>query len=241
MTEYGLQLYSLRDVTKDDLEKGLRAASEIGYKAVEFAGFFGHPAEEVKGWLDQYHLCPIGTHTPLRELLEDYDGVVAYHKAIQCYNLIIPYQDLSTKEKLDEFIDTVNELIPRLEADGITLMYHNHSVEFFPNKDGIVIHNELVNRTKLLFEIDTYWTFAAHRDPVQVLARLKDRVRLIHLKDGAGGQEGRWLGKGAAPVEKVRRAALRYGFAMVVESEGLNPSGIEEAAGCFEYLKTLEG
>ena len=45
MTEYGLQLYSLRDVTKDDLEKGLRAASEIGYKAVEFAGFFGHPAE----------------------------------------------------------------------------------------------------------------------------------------------------------------------------------------------------
>lgn len=240
MTEYGLQLYSLRDITDKDLEAGLRAASEIGYKAVEFAGFFGHPAEEVHSWLEKYHLCPIGTHTGLQPLLDDFDGTVAYHKAIECYNLIIPGHDLSTREKLDAFIDQVNELQPRLAAEGITLMYHNHSHEFFPNKDGLLIHNELVRRTNLLFEIDTYWAFAAGQDPVQLVKRLKDRVRLIHLKDGAGGHEGRWLGKGSAPVERVRRLALKLGLAMIVESEGLRPSGIEEAAGCFEYLKALE-
>lgn len=241
MTEYGLQLYSLRDITGEDLEAGLRAASEIGYRAVEFAGFFGHPAQEVRGWLDKYNLCPIGTHTGLQSLLDDFDGTVAYHKAIECYNLIIPGHDLSTKEKLDAFIEQVNILQPRLEAEGITLMYHNHSHEFFPNKDGLLIHNELVRRTSLLFEIDTYWAFAGGQDPIQLIKRLKERVRLIHLKDGAGGHEGRWLGKGSAPVEQVRRLALKLGLAMIVESEGLCPSGIEEAAGCFAYLKTLEG
>lgn len=240
MTEYGLQLYSVRDIAGQDLEGALRAVSEIGYKAVEFAGFFGHPAQKVKGWLDQYGLCPIGTHTGLQPLLDDFEGTVAYHKAIQCYNLIIPGHDLSTREKLDDFIQKVNDLTPRLAAEGITLMYHNHSHEFFPNKDGLLIHNELVKRTHLVFEIDTYWAFAAHQDPVAILSRLKGRVRLIHLKDGAGGREGRWLGKGAAPVAQVRKAALKMGLPMVVESESLSPTGIEEAAGCFEYLKTLE-
>lgn len=241
MTEYGLQMYSMRDVTKEDLEKGLRAAAEIGYKTVEFAGFFGHSAEEVKGWLDKYGLTAIGTHTGLNALMEDFDGMVAYHKAIGCDKLIIPGHDLSTKAKLDEFIEQVNEYLPRLAAEGISLMYHNHSHEFFPNKDGLLIHNELVNRTAMDFEIDTYWAFAGKQDPIATLHRLGDRVKLVHLKDGAGYHEGRWLGKGSAPVAKVREAALAMGIPMVVESESLNPDGITEAAGCFEYLKSLEG
>jgi len=240
MTEYGLQMYSMRDVTGEDLEKGLRAAAEIGYKMVEFAGFFGNPAEDVKGWLDKYGLCPIGTHTGMKALLEDYEGTVAYHKAIGCTKLIIPGHDLSTKAKLDEFIDQVNEFLPRLAAEGISLMYHNHSHEFFPNKDGLIIYNELEKRTALDFEIDTYWAFAGKQDPVVMMHRLADRVKLVHLKDGAGYREGRWLGKGSAPVAKVREAALAMGIPMVVESESLNPDGITEAAGCFEYLKSLE-
>lgn len=241
MTEYGLQMYSMRDVTGEDLEKGLRAAAEIGYKMVEFAGFFGNPAEDVKGWLDKYGLCPIGTHTGMQALLDDFDGTVAYHKAIGCTKLIIPGHDLSTKAKLDEFIDQVNEFLPRLAAEGISLMYHNHSHEFFPNKDGQIIYNELEKRTALNFEIDTYWAFAGKQDPVVMMHRLADRVKLVHLKDGAGYREGRWLGKGSAPVAKVREAALAMGIPMVVESESLNPDGITEAAGCFAYLQSLEG
>lgn len=52
--EYGLQMYSVRDITKTDLEGAMKAVAEMGYTYVEFAGFFGHSAEEVKGWLDKY-------------------------------------------------------------------------------------------------------------------------------------------------------------------------------------------
>ena len=46
-TEYGLQLFSLRDITGNDLEGALKAVAEMGYKYVEYAGFFGHSAEQI--------------------------------------------------------------------------------------------------------------------------------------------------------------------------------------------------
>ena len=52
MTAYGLQMYSLRDVTEKDLRGSLKTVADMGYQYVEFAGFFGHEAEDVKQWLD---------------------------------------------------------------------------------------------------------------------------------------------------------------------------------------------
>ena len=46
--EYGLQMYSVRDFTEKDLLGTLKKVAEIGYKYIEFAGFFGNSAEDVK-------------------------------------------------------------------------------------------------------------------------------------------------------------------------------------------------
>ena len=43
--EYGLQLYSVRDITKNGLENAMKQVAELGYSSVEFAGFFGNSAE----------------------------------------------------------------------------------------------------------------------------------------------------------------------------------------------------
>ena len=69
--EYGLQLYSVRDFTQKDLAYTLKKVAEIGYKYVEFAGFFGHSAEEVKAMLNEYGLVVSGTHSSLKELDEE--------------------------------------------------------------------------------------------------------------------------------------------------------------------------
>ena len=52
----GIQLYSVRDGMEKDFEGTLKKISELGYKGVEFAVFFGHTAEEVKALLDKYGL-----------------------------------------------------------------------------------------------------------------------------------------------------------------------------------------
>ncbi len=239
--EYGLQLYSVRDVTEKDLDGALRAVAELGYKFVEFAGFFGHSAEEVRAMLEKYGLSVSGTHTGCGELTADkIDETIAYHKAIGNENIIIPGADFSTPEKLDEVVAIINAARPRLAAAGIRLGYHNHSHEFLPTAYGAYIHKELEERTDVEFEIDTYWAYAAGLDPIALLERLKDRVRVIHLKDGFSDGNGRALGEGTAPVAAVREYAIAHGLAMVVESETCDPTGIEEVGRCIRYLRSLE-
>ena len=176
--KYGLQLFSVRDVTEKDLEGALKAVAEMGYSFVEFAGFFGHSAEEVKGWLDKYGLTASGTHTGLSALTDDVlEETIAYHKAIGCKDIIIPYEGMATKAEVDAVVDRVNVLIPRLKAEGIALHYHNHAHELQPNQDGLVPEEELLQRTDILLEVDTYWAFAADKDPVAFLREHKDRIR----------------------------------------------------------------
>lgn len=238
--EYGIQMYSVRDITEKNMDGALKALAGMGYKYVEFAGFFGIPAAEIKDMLVKYGLKVSGTHTGWTEIAEHFDETVAYHKAIGNTCIIIPGADLSTKAKLDAFIDMLNEFQPKLAAEGITLGYHNHDHEFKPNEDGQIIYDEIVARTNIALEIDTYWAFAAGKNPVELMESLKHRLPVIHIKDGMGNHDGKPLGMGVAPVSSVYAKAKAMGIPMVVESETLTPDGLTEAQICIDYLKSLE-
>ena len=240
--EYGLQMYSVRDIAKEDLLGALRKVADLGYSFVEFAGFFGNSAKDVRDTLDACGLRVSGTHTGWGELVPDkLADTIAYHKELGNTNIIIPSYDLSTKEKLDDLVDLVNAVQPKLAAEGITLGYHNHDYEFRTAAYGLVPHEELAKRTKIEFEVETFWAYFAGRNPVEVLESLKDRIRVIHLKDGLMDRSGRSLGEGTAPVAAVREYAIKNGMRMVVESEGLQPTGLEEVGRCIRYLRGLEG
>ena len=252
--EYGLQMYSLRDITGKDLKDSLRQVAEMGYKYIEFAGFFGNSAEDVKSWLDEYGLICSGTHTGVDALVEDkLADTIAYHKTIGCENLIVPGMDWSTDEKLEENIALMNKAQPILAENGIRLGYHNHSGEFFPTAYGKVVEDEIIARTDVALQIDTWWAFNAGVDPVSFCEKYKDRIRVIHLKDGIAakpecrclercheGVEGRSVGSGEAPILAVRQWCIDNGVLMVIESEGLDPTGPEEVKRCIDYLKTLD-
>lgn len=68
------------------------------------------------------------------------------------------------------------------------------------------------------------------------MERLKNRIRVIHIKDGFIGGEGKPLGYGEAPVAEVYAKAAEMGVLMVVESESLKPDGLTEARQCIEFL-----
>ena len=226
----------------------MKIAADLGYKYVEFAGFFGNSAEDVKAWMDEYGVSCCSTHTGIPALKPDQlEQTIQYHKTIGCDYLIVPGADWSTEEKMNENIDVMNYALPILKEAGITLGYHNHSHEFIVNSYGKVLQDEIATRCPdIEFEIDTFWAFNARLDPLEVLERFKDRIRMIHLKDGIPapvvGQHapGRSLGEGEAPVKAVRERALERGWQMVVESEGLSPTGPEEVGRCISFLRSLD-
>ena len=90
------------------------------------------------------------------------------------------------------------------------------------------------------FQIDTFWAFNAGVDPIALLDRLGSRVHVIHIKDGFLGGRGMALGEGEAPVVLVHDYAEKHGIRMVVESETLQPTGLEEVGRCIRYLKKLD-
>jgi len=57
---------------------------------------------------------------------------------------------------------------------------------------------------------------------------------------GNPDRHGCSLGLGDAPVAAVRAKAIEMGLSIVVESEGLDPTGKEEVQRCMDYLKTLD-
>ncbi len=253
MTEYGLQLFSVRDLAKDDFREALRRVAEMGYRYVEFAGFFDHPASEVKAWLDEFGLKASGTHTQLPALTPDtIEDTIAYHKAIGCTDLIVPVANWGTEEDMKNNIAQLNRAQKHLAEAGITLGYHNHSAEFYRTPYGKIIEEELIANTDICLEFDTFWLFNAGIDPVAYCEAHKDRIRMIHIKDGNPpdtlrdfetankGVEGRSLGSGKAPVCAVHEWAKKNGVLMVVESEGLQPTGIEEVQRCMDFLRSLE-
>ncbi len=254
MTDYGIQMYSLHDITKDDLKSSLKCVADMGYKYIEFAGFFGNRAEDVRKWLDEYGLAPIGTHTGISQLTEEnIEDTIAYHKALGCSNIIIPAADWSTEERMEENLAVMRAASARLKEEGIALGYHNHSSEFYKTSYGCYIEEQILDKTDLFIEVDTFWVFNAGISPVRYLEKHKDRIKLIHLKDGytervralefSNAHEsavGTSVGEGEAPVLAIKEWALSNGVPMIVESEGLDPTGPDEVKRCIDFLRAHE-
>ena len=61
----GLQLYSVRNDCQKDLPAVIQAVAKMGYQGVEFAGYYGRKADELRKLLDDNGLKCCGTHTGL--------------------------------------------------------------------------------------------------------------------------------------------------------------------------------
>ena len=246
---YGLQLYSVRDSAEKNFEEMLAGVAKMGYAFVESAGFFDRTAEQVKETLDRNGLTLCSTHTSFRRVRDELDATIAFHQTVGCNNIVIPGAPIGTAKEIDELVDVINRAIPKIEAAGMRLHFHNHSNEFLPNADGQIPHDELAKRTGVWFEIDTFWAFNAGKAPSALLEYYADRVSLIHLKDGIpqnwsdknSHAVGKSLGEGQAPIEAVRKKAKEMGLTVIVESEGLEPSGLDEVQRCINYLNRTEG
>ena len=89
-----LQLYSLRDDCGKDLPGTLVAVGKLGYQAVEFAGYYGRNAQQLRKLLDESDLKCCGTHTGLDTLLGDnLQRTIEFHKTLGNKFLIVPWLD----------------------------------------------------------------------------------------------------------------------------------------------------
>ena len=112
MREYGLQLYSIRNAITENYHDALRQVAEMGYKMAELYGGMGPGAQTLRSWMDEFGLRVSGTHTKAADLAPDVlSQTIADHHTLGCDTLIIPHYDISTAEKVDELVVTLQKLM----------------------------------------------------------------------------------------------------------------------------------
>lgn len=216
-----VQLYSIHQYlggTKDKngkviipaagLEKGLAEVAKIGYKGVEFAGYYNHSAAEIKKMLDDNGLVAVGTHIGLDSLLPDkIVETCEFNCAYGNHNLMNPgggnvppkcgwgrEQPPASKE-IDDFVkklcDTYNTAAETAAKYGCRVGLHNHMWEHaIKMTDGTSYWDYFFTHTsdKVCMEQDVGWSTCAGVDPCEQYKKYPNRSPLLHAKEN--GMDG---------------------------------------------------
>lgn len=184
----GLQLYTVRDDMEKDMEGTLKAVKEMGYDYVEFAGYFGKSAEEIRAILDRYGLSCISVHQSLDFYENGGQQAVDYIKTLGAKFSAIPWymaENLAGSPAWEDTKALFNRCGELLKKNGIQMLYHNHDFEFV-KVDGKYKHDYLmeeISRDILKPEFDTCWVRYSGEDPCKYLAMYAGDVEVLHLKD----------------------------------------------------------
>jgi len=188
------QIYSAREEAEKDLLGVLKKIAAMGYDGVEFAGFYGHGAPEIRGMLEETGLKAISSHVPFFMIEDDMFGVIAYHRRIECPYIAVPYLDEETRPGAAGFARAM-AVIAKFGAlcreGGITLLYHNHDFEFcqVSGQYGLDFLYDAIPADILQTEMDVCWIKYAGLDPVDYLPRYAGRCPVVHLKDYVGRRD----------------------------------------------------
>ncbi|HRT10830.1 MAG TPA: sugar phosphate isomerase/epimerase [Candidatus Paceibacterota bacterium] len=187
----GLQLYSLREQCKTDLPGMLAAVSRIGYKGVEFAGYHGRSAAELKKMLADNGLVCCGTHTPLETIQPaKLEETIEFNRTIGNKYLIVPWMTGKTRQEWLDKARLFNEVAEKVKAAGMVVGYHAHAHDFH-KLEGERAWDIFFGNTKpeVVMQLDTSNCLEGGADPVAVLKQYARRATTIHLKANGAGPE----------------------------------------------------
>lgn len=191
MTKFpiALQLYSVRDAMEKDFKGTIKEVAKMGYSGVEFAGVFGHTAQEVNEICNNAGIIPISAHVPYDDMKKDAAGVVEFYANIGVKFIVVPWlgeEYRPGKEGYSEFCKVIDEMVEKASAYNIKICYHNHDFEF-ETLNGEYLLDIIYKDNKLLeTQIDTCWAHVGMGDPAGYIRKYIDRAPTVHLKDYIG-------------------------------------------------------
>ena len=241
----GYQVYSAREEASKDLLNTLKQLKALGYDGVEFAGFYGHTAEEVKAMLDEVGLVAFSDHVPFAVIEKDMFGVIKDHLTIGCKYIAVPFLDEEHRPGQPGFADVIRVIVKfgRLCREaGIQLLYHNHDFEF-EKISGMYALDFLyaaVDAEILKTELDTCWVNYSGENPSNYIRKYTGRAPIVHMKDFVGSRGGAQpyaLIKEDGSDDGTNSASAQFEFRPVgygcQDVKSIVEAGLDAGAFCF--------
>ncbi len=245
----GIQLYSVRTEMQRDLPGTLARIAGIGYREVEFAGYFGRTPAGIRALLQENGLAAPSTHIGYDVLRTGWDKALDDALAIGHAYVTVPWLPPEARRTGDDWrriADEFNAAAERAHARGLRFAYHNHDFEF-QQVEGDTPLETLLARTRpdqVAFELDIYWMVRTGQDPLTWIRRHPTRFSMLHVKDSSGPPQYAMVDVGAGTIDFAailrqdaqQRAAVNHVF--VEHDQPADPLGFAKRS--YEYLSKLE-
>jgi sugar phosphate isomerase/epimerase len=197
-----MQLWTVFAQIQKDLPGTLAAVKKVGYDVVESAGLMGKTAAQFRKLLDDTGLSCRSAHYGMGELLENTQRSIDDSKTlgarwIVCaspqlppsapanQDWIVAMRDGMTLDAWKTNAEGLARIAPQVKQAGLTLLYHNHFMEFADRggKSGLDVLLEGADPSLLRLQLDIGWVHAAGQDAAATLRKYAGRVDLLHVKD----------------------------------------------------------
>lgn len=264
----GVQLYSVMDQMRQDFDGTLEKVAAIGYRNVEFAGYFERTPEQVRALLDRLHLAAPSSHIGLDLLRSDLPQQVAIAQTIGHRYITAPSLGRTelprTADGWKRIAEEFNGIGAALKSRGIGLAFHSHSGEFLDvgARKGMDVFVTESDPALVSFEIDLMWAEVASEDPVAWIERYPGRFKMWHVKDmrdlkaAQAQQQAAFRGESSqragqiAPVgageidfkrifEHWRRSGLEYYFVEHDAAQNWPGGSLASIESSYKYLQQL--
>ncbi len=254
----GLELYSVRDGLSHDLPGTLTQIAKIGYEYVEFyAPYFDWTpayAREVRSRMNDLGLRCHSTHNHIESFADGHDGLaksIELNHTLGAKQLILATapKGTNTADAWRKLSASLTEVVGKLQKEALTSGFHNHQTEWKPLEGDQRAMDILAKNTppEFVLQLDVGTCIEAGVDPVAWINANPGRIRSVHLKDWAPGDEKAekgyrvLFGEGVAPWVDIIQAASTTGGAelFLMEQEGSRYSEFQTAQVCLDNWKRI--
>jgi sugar phosphate isomerase/epimerase len=242
----GLQLYSIREDCAKDFPGTLAAVSKMGYDGVEFAGYHGRSAKELRKMLDDLGLKCCGTHVGLDTLLGDaLKPSAEFNLALGNKYLIVPglaEERRNSRKAWQGTADIFNNIAARLKPYGLLTGYHNHHIEFQPMDGELPWDTFFGNTVKaVVMQLDTGNARHGGADPVAYLGRYPHRAITVHLKAHSATNDKALIGEDDENWPAIFKGCETVGDTewYIVEQESYAYPPMECVKRCVDNLRKM--
>ena len=252
----GLQLYSLRDIIKNDIKGIIKKVAEIGYREVETygyskeSGFWGLNAKAFGTLLKENGLTSPSGHFEMDNFIsgKNSDELKSYIEAANLLGseyITVPYLGGDLRKTADDYKRValkLNEAATLCKLSGLKLTYHNHDFEF-KELNGIKGYDILLKETdkKLVdFELDLYWVARSGINPLDLFSANPNRFKMWHIKDmdKINKNLNTEIGQGSIDFKSIFKGAKQAGVKhyFVEHETNYKPSELGSIKESFNYV-----
>ncbi len=232
----GVQQIMLGTISKTESQAldTLQKIKAAGYDGIELNGFMIRPSSMMVRMLTKFAGMPTGNggkfnwlemtqeagldiisiHEDLNGIKNNPDTIIAECEKYNTKNIVITgmYRfDYTDPEAIKGLCNDLNTCGAKLAEAGITLMYHNHNVDFLKvagtDKSAYETILDETDPDSVHFEFDSYWATECGVNVPALMRKIGTRMNLYHIND----RGSRVTGPAMTPILKSGAMELGTG------------------------------